>query len=112
MIHLLFKGHYEFSICYNEKQDWLTESINSILNQTYLNLEFIIVLDNPENIELKNILNEYKLKDSRVKLLINEVNKGLVFSLNRALKECSGDYIARMDADDISHLDRIKIFRV
>ena len=93
---------------YNEKPDWLKESIDSILNQTYSNLEFIIILDNPENIKLKYILNEYKLKDTRVKVLINDVNKGLVFSLNRALKECSGGYIARMDADDISYPDRLE----
>lgn len=93
---------------YNEKPKWLKKSIDSILNQTYSNFEFIIVLDNPENSELKYILDEYKSKDSRVKVLINEVNKGLVFSLNKALNECIGQYIARMDADDISYPDRLE----
>lgn len=93
--------------CYNEKSEWIEQSIKSILNQSYKNLEFIIVCDNPQNSELKKILLKYEKVDKRIKLIFNEINLGLTKSLNIALRNCSGDYIARMDADDISHLNRI-----
>ena len=92
---------------YNEDLKWIKESVESILNQTYKNLEFIIVLDNPSNTELKNLLESYKKRDNRIKLLINEENMGVVKSSNRAIKACRGEYIARMDADDISEIDRL-----
>jgi glycosyltransferase involved in cell wall biosynthesis len=92
---------------YNEEPDWLKKSIDSILNQTYRNIEFIIVLDKPENEELRSILYEYEKKDNRVKIILNKKNMGLVKSLNTALEHCHGKYIARMDADDISDPERI-----
>lgn len=92
---------------YNEDLKWIKESVESVLNQTYKNLEFIIVLDNPSNTELKNLLESYKKRDNRIKLLINEENMGVVKSSNRAIKACRGEYIARMDADDISEIDRL-----
>lgn len=94
---------------YNEKKEWLQMSINSILNQSFKNFEFIIVLDNPDNIELKAVLEEFAAKDSRIKLLYNKKNMGLVYSLNSALNVAKGEYIARMDADDISELDRLEV---
>lgn len=93
--------------CYNEKLEWIEQSIESILNQTYRNIEFIVVCDNPKNYELKQMLLKYKEKDKRIKVILNEKNLGLIKSLNTALVECNGQYIARMDADDVSHLDRI-----
>ena len=94
---------------YNEKKEWLQMSINSILNQSFKNFEFIIVLDNPDNIELKAVLEQFAAKDSRIKLIYNKKNMGLVYSLNSALKVAKGEYIARMDADDISELDRLEV---
>lgn len=93
---------------YNEDLKWIEESVESILNQTYKNIEFIIILDNPDNLPLKNMLEAYKTKDNRIILLLNEENKGLVKSLNIALNYCSGKYIARMDADDISLPNRLE----
>lgn len=87
---------------YNEKKEWLKEAIDSILNQTYKEFEYIIIMDNPSNTELINFLNEYQKKDSRIKVYVNEVNRGLVYSLNRAIKLAKGKLIARMDADDYS----------
>ena len=91
---------------YNEKESELRKSIDSIINQTYRDLEIIIVDDNPNNAELKKILDS--LTDERIKLVYNEKNLGLVNSLNRALKIATGEYIARMDADDISFPDRLE----
>ncbi|ALU14405.1 glycosyl transferase GT2 family [Eubacterium limosum] len=93
---------------YHEPQEWLQLSIDSILNQTYTNLELIIVVDAPDNQRLIKLVKEYEKKDNRVKVLINNMNRGLVFSLNRALAAATGKYIARMDADDISELDRLE----
>lgn len=94
--------------CYNEKLDWIKESVESILSQDCGPLEFIIVLDKPDNLAMKGLLEAYGESDPRIRLLVNEENKGLVKSLNRALAYCSGRYVARMDADDISAEDRLE----
>lgn len=93
---------------YNEKEEWLRESIDSILNQTFSNFEFIIIVDNPENKLAINLLREYEKKDNRLKIYINEVNMGLVKSLNKAIGLCNCEFIARMDADDYSYPERLK----
>lgn len=87
---------------YKEPFDWVTESIESILNQTFSDFEFIIVNDNPESLELKSFLEEFSKKDNRIKIITNPQNLGLTKSLNIGLSKCRGEYIARMDADDIS----------
>lgn len=91
---------------YNESENELQQSLNSILMQTYENIEFVIVNDNPKNKKLDKFLSA--INDTRVKILKNEKNIGLVSSLNRALKEATGDIIVRADADDISRQDRIE----
>lgn len=91
---------------YNEKEEHLKLSVESILNQDYRNFELIIVFDNPENLELRETLGQMVNDDRRVRLIDNESNEGLVASLNRAFSLASGDYIARMDADDYAYPDR------
>ncbi|WP_232223931.1 glycosyltransferase [Marinitoga sp. 1137] len=93
---------------YNEKEKHLREAIESILNQTYKNFEFIIILDNPDNEVLKNIINEYKSMDNRIIFLINEKNIGAAESANKGLKIAKGKYIARMDGDDVSFPKRLE----
>lgn len=89
---------------YNVKEDEIKLSIESILNQTYTNFEFIIIDDGvSENII--DIINSYD--DKRIKIYKNNINIGLAQSLNKGIKLAKGEYIVRMDADDISHLDRI-----
>lgn len=87
---------------YNEPEEWLRESINSILGQTFVDFEFIIVNDNPEREDNRRVLGECVRRDERVIVLHNEKNIGLTRSLNRGLEVARGKYIARMDADDIS----------
>ncbi len=91
---------------YNETEIELRESINSVLNQTYSNFEFIIVNDNPENANIAQVLDQ--LSDKRIKIIRNNMNKGLVWSLNCALKNSIGEIIVRMDADDICVNNRIE----
>lgn len=93
---------------YNEKAEWIRKSVESILNQTYSNIEFVIVLDNPNNEMIQEVLREYEALDTRVRLVYNENNIGLVKSLNKALRVAKGSLIARMDADDISYPCRLE----
>lgn len=93
---------------YNEKISWVKQSIESILNQSYKDFELIIVLDNPQNNELKSMLEDFCSNHSKIKLLINDENLGIVDSLNKAITYSDGEYIARMDSDDIAFVDRIE----
>lgn len=92
---------------YKEEEVFLRQSIESILNQTYKDFEYIIILDNPNNKLHMKIINDYADKDKRIKFYINEQNMGLTASLNRGLSLAKGKYICRMDADDISINNRL-----
>lgn len=94
---------------YKEDIKFLKQSIESILNQTYKDFEYIIILDNPENQEHIQLINEYAKQDQRIRFYINDRNMGLTNTLNRGLSLANGKYICRMDADDISVLNRIEI---
>lgn len=92
---------------FDTPDDWLVQSIESILQQTYKNFEFIIVDDDCKKSN-KDILKAFACKDERIVLLKNEVNMGLTKSLNKGLNVAQGSFIARMDADDVSLPDRIE----
>lgn len=94
---------------YNEPLDWLKSSIESILSQTFTEFEFIIINDNPARQELRDVLQSYKNQDERIRIIENPENLGLTKSLNIGLKEAKGKYIARMDGDDISLGERLKL---
>ena len=91
---------------YNSKE-YLREAIESILNQTFKNFEFIII-DDGSNDGSSKILKSYDEKDPRIKIINNKNNIGLTASLNKGLKTAQYDFIARMDADDISKNDRLQ----
>ena len=93
---------------YKEPEEFIRLSVESILYQSYSDFEFIIVIDNPHNDRLLSLLLEYQKDDSRITIIKNDHNIGLTASLNRALNEAKGELIARMDADDISDIDRLK----
>jgi glycosyltransferase involved in cell wall biosynthesis len=84
---------------YNAEK-FLEEAIQSILTQTYKDFEFIIINDGSSDKSLE-IIKKYRESDERI-ILVSRENKGLVFSLNEGIKKAKGNYIARMDADDIS----------
>lgn len=90
---------------YNAEK-YLREAIESILNQTYRNFELIIINDGSEDNSL-SVIKEYMKYDKRI-LLINRANKGLVDTLNEGINKANGKYIARMDADDISLINRFE----
>lgn len=87
---------------YNEPEEWIRIAIDSILDQTFSNFEFIIINDNPDNQGNEKILKEFAIKDRRVVIITNDKNIGLTKSLNKGLQVAKGEYIARMDADDMS----------
>ena len=89
---------------YNEERH-LRASIESILNQTFTDFEFIIVNDGSTDASLE-IIKSYA--DARIQIINNEENIGLTKSLNKAIKKARGEYIARQDADDISLPDRFE----
>jgi len=93
---------------YNEKENDLRQSIESMLEQTYKNFEFIIVNDGSTN-GCEKIVEEYMKKDSRIILLHNEKNSGIEITLNNGIKASKSNYIVRMDGDDISYKNRIEI---
>lgn len=93
---------------YNEKEEELYESINSILKQTFTDFEFIIILDSPQNKNAYKIVKEYAERDTRIKVIQNKKNIGLAMSLNKGAKIATGNYLVRMDADDISHISRLE----
>lgn len=93
---------------YNEPVEFAKSAIDSILNQTYQNIELILLLDNPNNSSLRNLIIQYKEKDKRVKYNFNEINLGLPKTLNIGIKLSTGEYIARMDGDDISDSRRLE----
>lgn len=82
-------------------ETFLNTSIESILNQSFENFEFIIIDDCSIDNSLE-IIKTYAKKDKRIKILRNYTNIGLTKSLNKALKCCKGRFIARQDVDDIS----------
>ena len=87
-------------------EKYLREAIDSILNQTFTDFEFLIIDDGSTDNSLK-IINSYQ--DSRIYLVQNFTNQGLAYSLNFGITVAKGKYIARMDCDDISVLKRLEI---
>lgn len=93
---------------YNErKQEQVELAVDSILQQSFSDIEFIIC-DDGSVAECYEWLQHYCEKDDRILLLRHSKNQGLSWALNTCLKRASGKYIARMDADDISRSDRFQ----
>lgn len=84
------------------------EAIKSIQNQTLSEFE-LIICDDCSSDNTYRIIEKIAQKDSRIKLIKNNQNLGLAKTLNRCIEISNGDFVARMDDDDISHPDRLKI---
>jgi len=92
---------------YNAKS-YLADSIESILNQTYRDFEFIIIDDGSTD-GSGAIIQKYAACDSRIVYVKNRTNIGLAKSLNKGIKLAKGKFIARQDADDLSANDRLEM---
>lgn len=93
-----------FMPVYNREQ-YLKESIRSILNQDYTDFELLIIDDGSTDNSISII---QSFKDDRIRLLKNESNKGVVFTRNRGLEEAKGEYILLLDSDDIALPGRLR----
>ncbi|MBT7823158.1 MAG: glycosyltransferase [Candidatus Marinimicrobia bacterium] len=85
---------------------FLKDSINSILTQSFSNFEFIIINDGSTDNSLE-LINSFQHKDERI-IVINQKHQGITKSLNTGIQICQGEFIVRMDADDIAFDTRLK----
>lgn len=92
-------------LCVYNGEAYLAECLESILNQSFTDFEFIIVNDGSTDRSLE-ILSGFAQKDQRIKLINKTENSGITASVTEGLKHCRGKYIARMDQDDVSLPDR------
>jgi glycosyltransferase involved in cell wall biosynthesis len=86
---------------------YIVEAIESILNQTESDFEFVIVDDGSTD-RTSAILRDYETRDTRIRV-IRQKNGGIVSALNTGMRFCRGEYIARMDGDDISYPNRFNL---
>lgn len=93
---------------FNEPKQFIEASICSILNQTYRNLELLIA-DDSTNVDTIKVIDDFAGKDNRVVVIRKKERMGFVNALNEALSLAKGDFIARMDGDDISMPERFEI---
>ena len=92
---------------YNAEK-YLKDSVNSILNQTFTDFEFIIIDDCSTDKSLE-ILKNFANMDKRIRLFTNSDNLRICKTLNKGIDYANGKYIVRMDADDYSYPERLKI---
>ena len=91
---------------WNTPEEYLREAVESILTQTFSDFEFIIVDDGSTKHNVTAILESYR--DERIILIKNKVNAGVSRARNLGMKKSRGDYVALMDADDVSYPERLQ----
>ena len=89
---------------------FLAECMGSILAQTYTNWELLVVDDNSTDTTF-SILEDYRKQDKRIHIFKNTGN-GIIDALRLAYSNSKGEFVTRMDADDIMHVDKLKIMQV
>lgn len=97
------------AVCTYNGEKYLHEQLDSLLKQTYSNLE-VIVTDDKSTDRTMEILSSYATQDTRVKVYQNETNLGYVKNFSKAIALCTGDFIALADQDDIWKLNKIEKF--
>ena len=93
---------------YNTNLAYLKETIESVLNQTFTDFEFLILNDSPQNLELENFILEYAKQDKRIKYFKNPRNLGISPSRNKLIDLAQGEFLAVIDHDDISVKERFE----
>ena len=93
---------------YYNKKNYFLKSINSVLKQTYINLEILIIYDDQNRDDLEYIESCIK-NDLRVKIIFNDNNKGAAYSRNKAISIAHGEYIAFLDCDDYWETNKIEM---
>ncbi len=98
------------AMCTYNGEKYIKEQIESILTQSYSNIELIICDDGSKDNTVK-VIEDYIKKDNRVKLYINEENLGFLKNFEKAISLCSGDFIALSDQDDIWVQDKLEVLK-
>lgn len=93
---------------YNTKIEYLKKQIDSILNQTYSNINLLISDDNSINKEVQDVVKQYEKKDNRVKIYIQKENLGYIKNFEFLLKQSEAEYIMFSDHDDIWYEDKVE----
>ena len=88
-------------------EEYLSYAILSVLIQSYREWELILIDDGSSDNSLA-IANMYAEKDSRIRVISDRTNKKLPYRLNQLIEESTGNFISRMDADDIMHPERLE----
>ena len=96
-------------IPYYKKRNFVKESVVSVINQSYDNLEILIIYDDT-NLNDLEFLQEISKLDKRIKIIKNNIKLGAGFSRNIGIETCNGKYIAFLDADDTWSVDKLKSF--
>lgn len=100
------------SIYWKEKEEWLEQSFQSIISQSLLPNQIVIVEDGPLTDGLYTVIDKFESSFSKLKIEVTRVkfskNMGLAFALNEGLRHCKYSYVARMDSDDISLQNRFE----
>ena len=94
-------------IPYFKKKNYIQQTLKSVINQTYKNLEILIIYDDKDISDLK-ILNHLKKKDKRIKIIVNRNTLGAGFSRNVGIRSAKGKFIAFLDSDDLWKKNKIK----
>ena len=103
-----YKFSVAMSVYKNDQPNYFQQAMDSIIKQTLIPNEIILVIDGPISNELKNVVDTYENKYSFIKTIWLKENKGLGNALKLAVENAKYDLIARMDSDDIAVCDRFE----
>ncbi len=108
----MFNFSVLISVYYKDNPDYLIQALNSIINQTLLPDEIVCIKDGKLTDELNQIIDDFQKNNiTTFKVLQLQTNTGLANALNQGLVHCSYNWIARMDSDDISEINRFELMR-
>lgn len=88
-------------------EEYISKAIESVLNQTFIDFE-IIIIDDASKDGSKEIIRDYKIRDSRIRAIFHDENRGIARTLNEGVEESVGKYIAFIASDDIWFSDKLE----
>ena len=94
-------------IPYFKKKKYIDQSISSVLNQSYSNIEIIIIYDDEEKSDLEYLRTNYN-SNKKIKIIVNDRNIGAGFSRNKGIREAKGKYVCFIDSDDIWKKEKVE----